>query len=131
VLLAVLASGVAFLLVVKTGPSGPATPRQTIQEFTAANQRYDWETSWQLLCHSERLRHGSLDRYARTQDAAVAVVGPLNDGLTVTVGEARPRGRSSPQSYVVPMVLTRSGESESFDVLVVEEDGRFRACGSA
>ncbi len=95
----------------------------------SANQRYDWRTSWELLCHTEQLELGPLDRYVRTQDAAVAIVGPLNDGLTITVGAARPDGRSSPQSYLVDVHLSRADETHRAELVVVAEDGGFRACG--
>ncbi|RBY80549.1 hypothetical protein DQ238_08150 [Geodermatophilus sp. TF02-6] len=129
VVLAVLGSGAAVLGVRALGE--PDTPQEAAEAFLTANQRYDWRASWELLCHSEQAGHGSLDHYIRTQDAAIAAVGPLDDGLTVTVGAARPNGHSTPQSYVVDMVLSRGGESERSEMLVVEEDGGFRACGFA
>ena len=110
--------------------SGPDdTPREAVENFLTANQRYDWRVAWELLCHTEQLELGPLDRYIRTQDAAVAVVGPLNDGLTITVGDVRPNGRSSPQSYVVDVQLAQAGDTHRIEVLAVEEDDGFRACG--
>ena len=110
-----------------TGPDD--TPREAVENFLTANQRYDWRAAWELLCHTEQLERGPLDRYIRTQDAAVAVVGPLNDGLTITVGGARPNGRSSPPSYVVDVQLARAGDTHRMEMLAVEEDDGFRACG--
>ncbi|MEX5718598.1 hypothetical protein [Geodermatophilus maliterrae] len=109
--------------------SWPDSPEEVAEAFLAANQRHDREASWELLCHSERLRFGALADWIWTQEAAVAVVGPLDDGLTITVGEARPDGRSSPQSYVVDVQLARADERHRLEVLVMEEDGGFRACG--
>ena len=129
---AVLAVGamVAGVLTHRGLTSGPDdTPREAVENFLTANQRYDWRVAWELLCHTEQLELGPLDRYIRTQDAAVAVVGPLNDGLTITVGDVRPNGRSSPQSYVVDVQLAQAGDTHRIEVLAVEEDDGFRACG--
>ena len=109
--------------------SGPDTPREAAEAFVSANQRYDWRASWELLCHAEQLEQGPLDRYVRAQEAAAAMVRPFRDGLTVAIGQARPDGRSSPQSYLVDVHLSRADETHRAELVVVEEDDGFRACG--
>lgn len=95
----------------------------------SAYQRHDWRASWELLCHSRQLELGPVDRYIRLQEAAAAMVEPFTAGATTTVGEARPNGRSSPQSHVVDLIRFRAGESHRAELVVVEEQGDFRACG--
>ncbi len=109
--------------------SGPDTPREAAEAFVSAHQRYEWRAAWELLCNSEQLEQGPLDRYIRTQEAAAAMVRPFRDGLTVAIGQARPDGRSSPQSYLVDVHLSRADETHRAELVVVQEDDGFRACG--
>jgi hypothetical protein len=124
--LAVMAAGV---LTYRGLTSGPDTPREAAEAYVSAHQRYDWHTSWELLCNSQQLEQGPLDRYIGTQEAAAAMVKPFRDGLTTTIGEARPDGRSSPQSYLVDVKQSLGNQSHRTELVVVAEDGGFRACG--
>ncbi len=125
-----IAATVAGGLTWRALTSGPDTPQELAEEFLTARQGYDWTTSWELLCHSEQVVNGPLDRYIRLQDAAVATVGPLNDGLTFRVAGVRPNSRTTPQSHVVDVEFRRDDETHRMEMLVVEEDGGPRACGT-
>jgi hypothetical protein len=124
-----VAAAAAGVLTYRGFTSGPDTPREAAEAFVSAHQRYEWRAAWELLCNSEQLEQGPLDRYIRTQEAAAAMVRPFKDGLTVTIGEARPDGRSSPQSYLVDVQQSRGNQSHRTELVVVAEDGGFRACG--
>jgi hypothetical protein len=110
--------------------SGPDTPREAAEAFMSAGLQYDWRTSWELLCRSEQLDRGSLDRYTMVKEAAAAVIGrPDNAGMTVTVGEARPFEGPELEAYVVDVQLARGDETHDMQLVVVAEDDGFRACG--
>ncbi len=124
-----VAATAAGLVTHRALASDPDSPREVAEQFMAANQRDDRRASWELLCHAEQVELGPLDRYVRIKDAAVATVGPFDADLTVRVDEVRPHGRSSPQSYVVDVELSRDGETHHQELFVVQVDGGFRVCG--
>ncbi|SHG42929.1 hypothetical protein SAMN05444351_2614 [Geodermatophilus nigrescens] len=110
--------------------AGPDTPQELVEEYLSARQSYDWVASWELICHSEQAANGPIDRYIRLQDAAVATTGPLNDGLTFRVAGVRANGSTAPQSHVVDVEFRRDDETHRMALLVVEEGGGLRVCGS-
>ncbi|NEM05432.1 hypothetical protein [Geodermatophilus normandii] len=123
-----LVAGIAAHLVFA---SETRSPRAVAEAFVAANQRYDWRGSWELVCHDVQAEYGTVERWSRSHDEAVAVTGPLTDGVTVDVGDVRPRGISTSRSYVVDVRLVRGDEIRLEHLLVVGEQGGYRACGEA
>ena len=124
---ALVASIAAWL----TFTSPTRSPRAVAEAFVAANQRYDWRGSWELVCDGMRIQYGTVERWSRSHDEAIAVVGPLAAGLTARAGDVRPHGISTPQYYDVEIRLSRGDEIREHQLLVVEEDGGYRVCGGA
>jgi hypothetical protein len=119
-----LAAGIAASL---TFASATRSPRAVAEAFVAANLRYDWRTSWELVCDRMQDEYGTVERWSRGHDEAIA--GPLTDGVTVDVGDIRPHGVSTPQYHDVEIRLSRGDETHLQQLLVVEEDGGYRVCG--
>ncbi|GAB3316178.1 hypothetical protein GCM10027451_32610 [Geodermatophilus aquaeductus] len=105
------------------------SPRAVAEAFLTANERHDWAASWELLCRSEQLRHESFAMWSDVQDLRVEIRSPALEGETVTVEDVRPNERSARPSYVIDLEHDL-GSAVYFDtLLVVEEDGEYRACG--
>ncbi|TFV62250.1 hypothetical protein E4P41_07720 [Geodermatophilus sp. DF01-2] len=110
--------------------SGPDSPREVVEAFVTAGLSHDWRASWELLCRSEQLELGSLDRYVFVQEAAAAMLGrPDNEGTTVVVGAARPYAYVDREARLVEVQLARADETHEMQLVVVREDDGFRACG--
>jgi hypothetical protein len=124
--LVVLMAGITAWL---TFTDAHRSPRAVAEAFLAANQRHDWSASWDLLCAGERRAYGSLDNWSSWHDLAAESLAPFDEGLTATVSTVRPDTGSRPRSYVVDVELARGSSFSVETLLVVEEDGDFRACG--
>ena len=123
-----LVAGIAAWLAMS---SDTRSPRAVAEAFLAANERHDWPASWDLLCAGERRAYGSLDRWSDRHDLVVESLPPFDEGLTTSVGTVRPEAGSTPGAYVVDVHLARGSSFSIEPLLVVEEDGDFRACGGA
>lgn len=120
----------AGVLTYRGATSGPDTPQEAAEAFMSAGLRHDWRASWELLCRSEQLEHGSVDRYVMVKQGAAALVGWSEPGgATVSVGEARPHTRIESRAWLVDVQLARAGEIHDMQLVVVEEAGGPRACG--
>jgi len=124
-----VAAAVAGVLVHRTVTADPGTPQETAEAFMTAGLRQDWRASWELLCRPERLEHGSVDRYVLVKAAAAAMIGMSDEGVTVSVREARPYPDAGPEAHLVEVRLARADETHDLQLVVVEEDGDWRACG--
>ena len=105
------------------------SPRAVAEAFLTANERHDWAASWELLCHSEQVRHESFAVFSEVQDLLVEIRSPAVEAETVTVEDVRPDERSARPSYVVDLEHDLGSAVYSDALLVVEEDGEYRACG--
>ena len=105
------------------------TPQAVAEAFLTANERHDWAAFWELLCHSERERLGSLAMWSDVQELDAEIRGPSLADETVTVHRVRLDERSSPPSFLVDLEHD-TGVAVYFDtLLVVEEADGLRACG--
>jgi hypothetical protein len=120
---------VAAIATALTFASATRSPRAVAEAFVAANQRYDWRGSWELVCDGMQDRYGTVEHWSRSHDEAIAVVGPFADGLTADIGDVRPHGISTPRYYDVEIRLSRGDKIRRHQLLVVEEDGGYRVCG--
>ncbi|WNV74139.1 hypothetical protein [Geodermatophilus sp. DSM 44513] len=124
-----VAAAVAGVVVHQTVTANPGTPQETAEAFMSAGLRQDWRASWELLCGPERLDHGSVDRYLLVKGATAAMVGMSDERVTVSAGDARPHPDAGPEAHLVEVRLARAGETHDLQLVVVEEDGDWRACG--
>jgi len=128
VLAAVLLSAgtVAWLTVTDAHRS----PRAVAEAFLTAHERHDWATTWDLLCRSEQLRHESFAEFSEGLDLLVELGGPAPEAETVAVEDVRPDERSARRAYVVDIEHDLGSAVYVDALLVVEEDGEYRACGA-
>lgn len=121
---------VAGVLTHRAPTPGPDSPTDAAEAFVTAGLRYDWRTTWELLCRSEQRERGPFDRYVSVQETASLVIGrPDNAGMTVVVGTAHPYTYVDLEAHLVELQLTRAGETHEMHLVVVREEEGFRACG--
>ncbi len=125
-----VAATVAGIVTWQVRTSVPDSPEEVAEAYFAAHERFDWPASWELLCRRERAPYGGLAQWIRSHDLAIELVDSSDDELTYSIGDVRPSGRSSPESYVVDVELGMAGVTRQLELLVVEEDGGLRACGT-
>ena len=133
VLAAVTTGGVtALALTVGTsgGPSTPMTPRAAVEAYLATALSGDGNAHWDLLCRDQQRDVGPREEYLRSVER-IATADPVDlfQPRIVGVRPADPAEREGVEVDVVFQSGDGSGWADS--VLVVWEDGGFRACGSA
>jgi hypothetical protein len=104
------------------------SPRAVATAFIEAQFDHDWAEAWDLLCRPARADFRGYEDYAATRSYAE----PVHWDVDVSTRSGHRLGTAGPAAVVVDVTAT-SDTYYDFEiekaVVVVVEDGAFRACG--